>query len=288
MDFETEVEEVTYAGGGVFDVRVMLYELSFDEDEEPKTPLHRHTLRFSKADDSAYGYTLVKADRAGPASGAASGTADGTQASWKAAFIKELLAAQEYAANFDWDNQNSRYPRYISDIKLADLNFDGTPELIVSGETVMASFYHYIYSFSGGRCESIYSGLFNKGPTLYSDPGGGLFYSFTELDLPSDDDGKHVFTVYETNRDTNLLRLPSGGGEERMYYSMTFSDKGETYTFGERAVSGDELNSLVDSLYDSYRELPGYPFSITSLLGDNEGGYSKSELARFMDSYKAE
>ena len=73
-----------------------------------------------------------------------------------------------------------------------------------------------------------------------------------------------------------------------MYYSMTFSDKGETYSFGERAVSGDELNSLVDSLYDSYREIPGCPFSISSLFDYAEDGFSESELARFMDAYKSE
>ena len=60
-DYETEVENVTYAGGGAFEVTVMLYMLDFDEDAEaPKKPLNTYKLRFIKADNSAYGYTIVK------------------------------------------------------------------------------------------------------------------------------------------------------------------------------------------------------------------------------------
>jgi hypothetical protein len=59
MDYEMKVEHTSYAGDGVFEVTAALYELEFDEDSPPPTLLGSYILRFSKADDSAYGYTLI-------------------------------------------------------------------------------------------------------------------------------------------------------------------------------------------------------------------------------------
>jgi hypothetical protein len=61
-DYEMKAEDTAFAGDGVFEVTAALYELEFDEDSPPPTLLGRYTLRFLKADDSAYGYTIIKCE----------------------------------------------------------------------------------------------------------------------------------------------------------------------------------------------------------------------------------
>ena len=60
MDYEAEVEGVTYVGGDAFDVTAQLYELLSDEDGDSRTLKYRFAMRFIKDEGAAFGYTLAK------------------------------------------------------------------------------------------------------------------------------------------------------------------------------------------------------------------------------------
>jgi len=61
VDYELKAETVTYLGEGVFELTADLYELYFDEEaDEAAALLGNYALRFSRAEDSAYGYTITK------------------------------------------------------------------------------------------------------------------------------------------------------------------------------------------------------------------------------------
>jgi len=59
-DYKMEVETVTYMGGHIFEVTAALYEQDLEDDAAGSvTFLNNYVLRFSKAEDSAYGYTII-------------------------------------------------------------------------------------------------------------------------------------------------------------------------------------------------------------------------------------
>lgn len=62
VDYTLETGNVVYVGSGIFEVSATLYE--YDTSLEPGiaeygTPVNSYLLRFQKADDSAYGYTII-------------------------------------------------------------------------------------------------------------------------------------------------------------------------------------------------------------------------------------
>ena len=191
----------------------------------------------------------------------------GDDASWKRSYMEEILASQEYAANFDWSDSgdyDSRYPRYITDIKLADLNFDGIPELLICGESIFASSYVGIYAMTANGAQRIFHELIESGPTLYRNPeNGGLVYGFICLNISPDDYSEYFYTVYMT-------------GEE------------STLAFDGQNVGEDEY----DSLFAGFIALPGYPASIKDIYPDdykdNDYVYSEDEILRFFDLYSPE
>ena len=61
IDYELRVENTEYIGGNMFELTAALYVLDFDEEAEaPPVLLGGYTLRLSKADGVAYGYTIIK------------------------------------------------------------------------------------------------------------------------------------------------------------------------------------------------------------------------------------
>lgn len=59
-DYEMKVENITHIDEGLLEVSAGLYELDLDGDAiVPSTYINGYKLRFKKADDSAYGYTII-------------------------------------------------------------------------------------------------------------------------------------------------------------------------------------------------------------------------------------
>ncbi|MCL1792499.1 MAG: hypothetical protein FWG34_01375 [Oscillospiraceae bacterium] len=219
----------------------------------------------------------------------------GDSLSWKQIYLELLLETQGYIENFDWessDDYDSRYPRYISDIRLADLNFDGIPELFICGESVLASSLVSIYAAAKNGPRKIFEGLlhYGNGPTLYrAAPGDdGLAYRFTCLDASSDD---YIFTVYKTDEKTSLSGNLSDAAEKIAVYSENY-DNGAAYTFNGRNVTGEEYDDLIYGLFEGCIVVPGYPVSVIDIYPDEyiDHGYiySEDEILRFLDLYSPE
>ena len=233
----------------------------------------------------------------------------GAGAEWKALYLKELLAAQEFA-NLDLpeDHADGAYPRYLSGFSLADLDFDGTPELIIAGETVAASFYKTIYKVMNGEARVIFHDLVNDGPALYRDNrdnsnngdnsdgpalhrDGSLFYSITVI-APSADDhylSKYSFTVYKVSAKTDLTKAFDKAAEKLAEYSIDYGSDITAYAFNGRDVGEEEFSLLFDGLYGGSTELQDYPLSISSVFEDRDwdtaGGFTESELMQFLNAY---
>ena len=82
-------------------------------------------------------------------------SASGGKASvdWKKIYLEELLAAQEYAAAMTWEDYDpdSRYPLNLYNAQLADLNFDGIPELFIFDTGAEASQEVRIFTINANR-----------------------------------------------------------------------------------------------------------------------------------------
>ena len=219
--------------------------------------------------------------------------------SWKQIYLELLLTTQEYIAKFDWsvsDDYDSRYPRYITDIRLADLNFDGIPELVLCGESLFASSYVSIYTITENGAQMIFHELLNEGsgPILYCNPDdGNLFYGFTCLNALSDNYLDYLFTVYATGKETSLTGNLSDNATKMAVYTANYSDNPPIYTFNGQNVSEQEYDSRIDSLFERlFIEIPGYPVSIREIYPDDYKGtdynYSESEMLTFFDLYSPE
>ena len=60
-DYKITVENVNYLGSGIYELKTSLYKLDYDEDsEEPEAFVNNYSLQLQKADNTAYGYTIIK------------------------------------------------------------------------------------------------------------------------------------------------------------------------------------------------------------------------------------
>lgn len=216
---------------------------------------------------------------------------------WQRAYLDLLLTAQDYISNFDWSvsrDYDARYPLYITDIKLADLNFDGTPELIIYGESALASSDAGIYTAVDSGAQKIFAGLLyaGVGPSLYRDPDdGAMYYGFTRLEVLPDDIINYLFTVYMTHEKTVLTDDLTETAVKAAVYTADFGDD-PNFMFNEENVSEEDYHVLVDNLFTGFVELSGYPVSIKDLYPDDYKDsdyiYSESEILQFFDMYSPE
>jgi len=216
---------------------------------------------------------------------------------WKQNYLELLVTTQDYIAHFDWsvsDDYDSHYPRYTTDFRLADLNFDGIPELIVCGESVLASSDIRIYTMTENGMQKIFSGLLHtgSGPTLFHNPEiNKRFYAFTCLEVFSDNYLEHVFTVYMTDEETALAsNLKDTAGLVAVY--LEDYSENQIFMFNGRILGEQEYSHLVDSLFEGLVEFSGYPVSIKDIhpdeYRDNDYIYSESEILQFFELFKPE
>ena len=216
---------------------------------------------------------------------------------WRQYYLEFLTTMQEYIAEFDWsvsDDYDPQYPRYTTDFRLADLNFDGVPELIICGESVMASSDIRIYTMSESGIQEVFRGLLytGSGPILYLNlANDSLFYAFTCLDAFPPYYIDYSFTVYMTDEETMWIGdLADTGGIFAEYTEDYNYDP--IFIFNGEYVSEEVYNHLVDNLFADFSELSGYPVSIKDLYPDdyidNDYLYSADEIMRFFDLYTPE
>ena len=215
---------------------------------------------------------------------------------WKAIYLARMLDIQRSVAENIYGDPDAGggyelYPLYISDFRLADLNFSGEPELLVYGETFMASNYVLIYTIDGNSDLAIFNGIISLGPYLYRDPGNNeLFYSFTVMDYSYGGGSElYEYTVNETSARSGYPRTPEGGAVERVKYTMELdSNGGAKYTFNGMPVSETEYDIAVDGIYNGYAQVGGYPLSVSEMYDAGADGYSADQLSLFLNAYAPE
>ena len=182
MDYEAEVEGVSYAGGDAFDVTAQLYELLSDKDGDSRTLKYRFTMRFIKDEGAAFGYTLAKCGAnslggaalwggASGSNGQGSGTSgpggdpyagviglyrDQIGRGWDDDEIRAFVDKMSHVADLDNDRLVYELTDSVFEAQDAvlgyavkDINGDGVPELFVITEEygdICA-----IYTLRGGR-----------------------------------------------------------------------------------------------------------------------------------------
>ena len=186
---------------------------------------------------------------------------------WKFGYMEVIEAAHQYAHYGAWPPMHdSQYPFLLTGFMLADLNFDGTPELFIFGDGAGSSEYVRIltigpdgvYEFFRGPCNINEIKLFRR----HSDDS--YAWGFISAIGSSDYYGG---VIYRTDKDTVL-----DGGFEDNAVAHKFSSRynhisrGEEYTLDGRTVSQQEYNRLMAEY------LPG-------------GGYSRLNPAKAAIEY---
>jgi hypothetical protein len=216
---------------------------------------------------------------------------------WKEIYLGELLAAQDYSAAADFENHDSEsiYPLFLYAAYLIDLNFDGTPELLLFGPgTRDGAQAMHIFKINGDSVQLIYRGWGDMDAFKLYRKAGSNIHAFTFVSARWDMTswiGAYYLTSADTkmNRDFSLNAIFARFSERH-----DFDDEGNeldpTYTFNGKEVSKTDYDQLTDNMFAGYEELPYRP---VGMIWDSEGYgdtfsialLSPAEIMPFLDSF---
>ena len=234
-------------------------------------------------------------------------------ADWKNLYFNEIrtaiASANQAGSGWNLDNNINRYPSFLTGFMLADLNFSGTPELLIFGDGVSASDQMGIFTIVNNNVDSIFMGWGNMNLQEYVDES---------------------FTLFKRENDGSLLYWfkSANGGEDFAEGSIYVSDKNTSMTlnFGELAKKADfiiedewnhdysqiiatarifngrsvdevEFNNLMDEIVKDFNRIE-YEHSTLSVWdwtewsADGTPNYwdnlSDNDIQNFLDSYISE
>jgi len=224
---------------------------------------------------------------------------------WMQLYFDEIQDALVYADSNDWGihDQDGRYPLSPEAFILIDLNFDGIPELIISGDVTGVDTPQYrIFTISGDRVEkiflgyglppdSIYGDIYDA-PTLYSELFGWKLYrkiSDGSMAYAVLDGGRfgHYYTggdILLTNQttvmDTNFLENTKIADFQILHDIDTFEP---SFYFNEQEVDELEIVRMLNDLLSDYEAVNHIPAILWSdYRGDIITGDS---IQMFLNSY---
>ena len=217
-----------------------------------------------------------------------------TAAQWKQIYLTEMQAAIAYAASVADDDDawskhdwRGRYSFLLEAFMLADLNFDGVPELIILGDGVSASSSMRIFTIYNGKAEMIFHDWGNEF-TLYRKISDGslayMFYSGNSSDID------YWASIYLTDKSTPMdsrfsesayVAEKSGALDDDYEFSETES----TWSFGGKEVSHSEYDRLMDELQAGYQVVEYQPVMLRKSWDSTP---SANELQAFLNSYVPE
>jgi len=185
-------------------------------------------------------------------------------------YTAELLAAQEYSgavsANFDIFDPDSRYPVNLYGAQLADLNFDGIPELFLFDSGASASQSVCILTISGGSVQMVFKGDANMGfINLYrKKSGGSLVYSFESANGGFDNyEGVYYLTDANTKMDKTFASSAKIAEFSSVdYYDKAFEYQGSKYTINGSEVTEEVYKRLEGDLYKDYEKISRKPVTM--------------------------
>ena len=212
-------------------------------------------------------------------------------------YTEELLAAQKYSAaafasKYQNLNPNSKYPEDLISARLADLNFDGIPELLLFGDDKEAenSVYMHLLTVNSGSVKMVFKG-YDSGSTdiilLRKKSGGSLAYSFN-FGVTDDNAYSRIFYLTRAGTKIDNTFAETAKFVELSTHFMT-DDKGTSLiknTVNGREVNKDEFFNWTfrrdETVFKDYEKIP---YSVPQLgwwKGDN------FDIRVFLNSYHGE
>ena len=220
---------------------------------------------------------------------------------WKEIYLEELLAAQEYCAAADWEHFtiDSKYPILLYGAELIDLNFDGTPELLLYGPGAGGSQEMRILTISSSGVQMIFNDWGNMSEfTLYRKLGSDdHFFAFTSA---NGDMTGWKGAYYLTGADTKMDKsFPEAAKFIEFSDFHDYDDEGNplrsAFTINKKELSENDYIRMMDTntLFAGYEELPYRPIGM--IWGSEGYGDSFSlkllteyELMSFLDGFDEE
>lgn len=218
---------------------------------------------------------------------------------WRQLYFDEIRTALNYAA----DNVNKRFPTdypvsgciYV----LADLNFDGIPELLMYGDGASEVFAMWIFTIVENKVERIGFDQWDFPSTpwniwLYSNVSDdSLAYIITS---GGGEGGEYWWSYHLTNQSTILsdrflddTMIAESTVWENWEDFDAGSDENVTYTFNGETVSEEQWSYFRENPIDNYIRLDFVPATLDYYWSDGWPTHiSDSDIFGFLDSYVSE
>jgi len=200
-------------------------------------------------------------------------------------YTEELMNAQVYSNSNGFDPDSS-YPPYLEGAQLADLNFDGTPELFIFGPRTDAPQEMHIFTVSGDGVKEVFEGLTDMGEiTLYRKKiDGSLAYSFTSA---GGDWITYEGTIYLASAKTRMDKTFADSAKIAEFtITQYLDDDGDltdpVFTFNGREVNRDTFIRQRQDLFKDYIEVDFKPAMIER---DWEWDWDEIDVREFLLSY---
>ena len=217
-------------------------------------------------------------------------------ADWKQAYMDTIMNNQTYAGSADWETHDhyGDYPMYITGFQLADLNFDGVPELLSYGDGAGASATMRIFTMIENGAKKVFQGWGDIDTIeLYrGNSNDSLAYFFTSANGEYDYYGGAVYrtdshTVIDASFEDNAKYMEFSAKDEFSYDQDTYVETliSTTYTIDGRVVSRDEYDRLQDGVYSGYNKVNR---NSTVLWWDYDSALTVGDYTRFLESYVPE
>jgi len=215
---------------------------------------------------------------------------DGTNSevfTWEFAINQELL--MDHMQQMDWRRLYHRYiesQHWYDDFILADLNFDGLPEMLIVGPGC-ATASLAILTITRSGIEVIYHGGFG-GLYLYRRiDDGSLTYVLRNCN-------SYYGITFMTNKTTQIDRnFRTSARAATWSWTMYWNDELETmeyfYTINGEAVSRQEYERLIDDLTIGYEKVPytiNHWSSWAWYTSDRSTLELEAEILEFLNSFK--
>ena len=225
---------------------------------------------------------------------------------WKELYFEVMKSALAYSIAADWESHDfdGKYPLRLEGFLLADLNFDGSPELIMFD--LDNRFYDMrIFSIMQNEVEMVFNGIpfanlgDNDNIRLYRKISDDSL-TYRIYSLTSTAAIQEIGNIYMTDKATKIdsnFDLSTVVADFMIWTELdddAYSTDGLRHIFNERLVSEDEYYKLMSSLLNGYEAVNYTPafMDFNSLAQERNldwdavyDSITDSDLQAFLDSY---
>jgi len=211
-----------------------------------------------------------------------------SEGQWKQIYLSEILAALAYSERMEEDSYarskydpSGKFAMYVHEFMLADLNFDGVPELLVFGDAASASYMMRVFTIANGRAEMFFTGWGGEQKLYRKVADGSLAYYLNCFN----GDAQSLFgSIYVTDSDTlmdYLIRESAWVADYDEYYDLDDTDAGPSWSISGISYSQDEYNEYFATLMDGYLAVD----YVNARLEKWDADAGTAAIQAFLDSY---